>query len=172
MQILHKLYLWIARILIMPRVFFKMVMFMKLYAFGKCSGITFVIGTMITVFHNIRRYFNNVFSDFAKNGKGTMGRCHGFKLHLICNDSGEVITSCLTGINVDAGDERVWSVFTKELCGKVFADRRYIKQGLFYTLFDQGVYLVNGLKANMKKKLMPMWNKIMLREIYIIECIK
>lgn len=27
---------------LMPRVFFKMMLFMKLYAFGKCTGITFV----------------------------------------------------------------------------------------------------------------------------------
>ena len=27
---------------LMPRVFLKMMLFMKLYAFGKCTGITFV----------------------------------------------------------------------------------------------------------------------------------
>ena len=30
---------------------------------------------------------------------------------------------------------------------------------------------VHGLKAKMKNKLMPMWNKIILRKRYIIECI-
>ena len=55
-------------------------------------------------------------------GKGKMGWCHGFKLHLLCNDLGEIITFCFTGENVDDGDERVWSVFFKELFGKVFAD--------------------------------------------------
>ena len=73
---------------LMPRVFFKMMMFMKLYAFGKCSGISFVDSTMIPVCHNVRRYFNKVFKGLAKNGKGAMGWCHGFKLHLLCNDSG------------------------------------------------------------------------------------
>ena len=91
---------------LMPRVFFKMMLFMKLYAFGKCTGITFVDSTMIPVCHNVRRYFNKVFAGFAKNGKGTMGWCHGFKLHLLCNDSGEVITFCLTGANVDDRDSR------------------------------------------------------------------
>lgn len=81
---------------LMPRVFCKMMLFMKLYAFGKCTGITFVDSTMIPVCHNVKRYFNKVFSGLAKNGKGTMGWCHGFKLHLLCNDSGEVITFCLT----------------------------------------------------------------------------
>ena len=123
---------------LMPRVFFKMMMFMKLYAFGKCSGISFVDSTMIPVCHNVRRYFNKVFKGLAKSGKGTMGWCHGFKLHLLCNDSGEVITFCLTGANVDDRDSRVWEVFTKELYGKVFADRGYIKQELFERLFDQG----------------------------------
>ena len=64
---------------------------------GKCTEITFVDSTMISVCHNVKRYFNKVFSGLAKNGKGTMGWCHGFKLHLLCNDSGEVITFCLTG---------------------------------------------------------------------------
>ena len=89
---------------LMPRVFCKMMLFMKLYAFGKCTGITFVDSTMIPVCHNVRRYFNKVFLGLAKNGKGTMGRCHGFKLHLLCNDSGEIITFCLTGANVDDRD--------------------------------------------------------------------
>ncbi|EGV30768.1 hypothetical protein HMPREF9431_01549 [Segatella oulorum F0390] len=84
---------------------------MRLYAFGKCTGITFVDSTMIPVCHNVRRYFNKVFSGLAKNGKGTMGWCYGFKLHLLCNDSGEIITFCLTGANVDDRDSRVWNVF-------------------------------------------------------------
>lgn len=126
---------------------------------------------MIPVCHNVRRHFNKVFAGLAKDGKSTMGWCHGFKLHLLCNDSGEVITFCLTGANVDDRDERVWSVFTKHLYGKVFADRGYIKRELFESLFDQGIHLVHGLRANMKNKLMPMWDKIMLRKRYVIECI-
>ena len=43
---------------------------MKLYAFGKCTGITSVDSTMIPVCHNVRRYFNKVFAGLAKNGKG------------------------------------------------------------------------------------------------------
>ena len=54
---------------LMPRVFCKMMLFMRLYAFGKCTGITFVDSTMIPVCHNARRYFNKVFSRLPKNGK-------------------------------------------------------------------------------------------------------
>lgn len=149
---------------LMPRVFIEMLLFMRLYAFGKCTGITFVDSTMIPVCHNVRRYFNKVFAGLAKDGKGTMGWCHGFKLHLMCNDRGDIITFCLTGANVDDRDIRVWKVFEKELYGKVFADRGYIKKELFESLFDRGIHLVHGLRANMKNRLMSMWDKIMLRK--------
>lgn len=43
----------------------------------------------------------------------------------MCNDRGDIITFCLTGANVDERETRVWEVFTKELYGKVFADRGY-----------------------------------------------
>ena len=67
------------------RVFFQMMFFLNLQAFGRCTGITFVDSTMIPICHNLRRYANKVFKGIATDGKGTMGWCHGFKLHLACN---------------------------------------------------------------------------------------
>ena len=65
------------------RVFFKMMFFLNLHSFGRCTGITFVDSTMIPVCHNLRRYANRVFAGLATDGKGTMGWCHGFKLHFL-----------------------------------------------------------------------------------------
>ena len=45
---------------LMDSVFFKIMLFMKIHAFGKCTGITFVDSTMIPVCHNVRRYFNKI----------------------------------------------------------------------------------------------------------------
>ena len=59
---------------------------------------------MIPVYHNLRRYANKVFKGIATDGKGTMGWCHGFKLHLACNDRGEIIAFVLTGANVSDKD--------------------------------------------------------------------
>ena len=50
-------------------------------------------------------------------------------------------------------------------------NRGYIKKDFFECLFNQKVHLVHGLKANMKNELMPMWDKLLLRKRYIIECI-
>jgi hypothetical protein len=153
------------------RVFFKMMFFLNLHSFGRCTGITFVDSTMIPVCHNLRRYANKVFAGLATDGKGTMGWCHGFKLHFICNDRGEIIMFCLTGANVDDRDPKVWAVLGKRIYGKLFADRGYISPNLFDALFADGVHLVTGIRNNMKNKLMPLWDKIMLRKRYIIECI-
>lgn len=153
------------------RVFFQMMFFLNLSAFGHCSGISFVDSTMIPVCHNLRRYTNKVFKGLVTDGKGTMGWCHGFKLHFVCNDRGEIITFCFTGANVDDRNPKVWAVMAKELYGKLFADRGYISQKLFDMLFEDGVHLVTGIRTNMKNKIMPMWDKIMLRRRCIIETI-
>ena len=105
------------------RVFFKLMFFLKLYAFGRCSGISFVDSTMIPVCHNLRCYANKVFKGMATDWKGTMGWCHGFKLHFTCNDRGEIITFCLTGANVDDRNPGVYKrefelLFTPPFHGK------------------------------------------------------
>ena len=133
--------------------------------------ITFVDSTMIPICHNLRRYANKVFKGIATDGKGTMGWCHGFKLHLACNDRGEIIAFVLTGANVSDKDPEVFKVRAKRLYGKLFADKGYISQRLFDILFEDGIQLVTGLRVNMKNKLMPFYDRMMLRKRYIIETI-
>lgn len=153
------------------RVFFPLMFFLNLQAFGRCTGITFVDSTMIPVCHNLRRYANRVFKGIATAGKGTMGWCHGFKLHLACNDRGEIIAFVLTGANVSDKDPKVFEVLAKRLYGKLFADKGYISQKLFNSLFEDGIQLVTGLRVNMKNKLMPFYDRMMLRKRHIIETI-
>ena len=112
---------------LMPRVFFYLMAFMRIQSFGKYTDIGFVDSTMIPVCHNMRRKFNKLFGGLAKNGKGTMGWCHGFKLHLLCNEKGGVLTSCLTPADVDDRNPRAWRGFTKMIYCNVFAGKGYIK---------------------------------------------
>ena len=153
------------------RVFFQLMFFLNLRAFGRCMGISFVDSTMIPICHNLRRYANKVFDGIATDGKGTMGWCHGFKLHLACNDRGEIIAFVLTGANVSDKNPEVFKVLAKRLYGKLFADKGYISQKLFDFLFEDGIHLVTGLKTNMKNKLIPFYDRMMLRKRHIIETI-
>ena len=112
-----------------------------------------------------------VFDGIAKTGKSTMGWFHGFKLHLVCNDKGELLSFCLTPANVDDRDPQTLKTLTKKLFGKLFADKGYISSSLFDMLFNNGVHLVTGIKSNMKNRLMSFYDRIMLRKRSIIETI-
>jgi hypothetical protein len=153
------------------RVFIPMMFFLNTICFGKCTGITFVDSTPIKVCTNKRIKRNKVFADIAKTGKSTVGWFHGFKLHLIINDKGELLSFCLTPGNVDDRDPQTLKVLTKTLFGKLFADKGYISSSLFETLFNNGVHLVTGIRSNMKNRLMSLYDKIMLRKRSVIETI-
>lgn len=42
---------------------------------------------------------------------------------------------------------------------------------LFEFLFENGTHIVTGLRSNMKNRLMPLYDKVMLRKRYVIEII-
>lgn len=154
-----------------PKAMIPLMMLLKLIGFGECTGITYVDSTPIKVCHNKRISRNKVFKGMAERGKGTMGWFYGFKLHLVCNDKGELLNFSLTRGNVDDRNPDVINVLCKDLFGKLYADRGYISQNLFDMLFSNGVQIVTGVKNNMKNKLMPLYDKILLRKRSIIETI-
>ncbi len=53
--------------------------------------------------------------------------------------------------------------------GKIFADKRYVLQDLFERLFNDSIEIVSGLKCNMKNRLMPLYDKILLRKRSVID---
>ena len=66
---------------------------------------------------------------------------------------------------------KVFTGLAKRLYGKLFADKGYISQKLFDFLFEDGIQLVTGLRVNMKNKLIPFYDRMMLHKRYINETI-
>jgi len=133
------------------------------------TGIAFIDSTPMVVCHNRRISRHKVFAGLAARGKNSMGWFYGFKLHLIVNDQGELITFYLTPGNVD--DRKPVPHMAKGLWGKLFGDKGYIAQPLFDHLFEQGVQLITPLRKNMKNRLMPLMDKVLVRKRAIIETI-
>jgi len=136
---------------------------------GACTGISFVDSTPLKVCHNRRIKRHKVFAGLAKLGKSSMGWFFGFKLHLVVNDQGEILAFQLTPGNLD--DRKPVPKMAEKLFGKLFADRGYISKDLFLQLYDEGVILITSIRKNMKNKLMPLEDKLMLRKRSIIETI-
>jgi hypothetical protein len=56
--------------------------------------------------------------------------------------------------------------------GKVFADKGYISQKMFEELMESfGVQVVTKLKRNMKQRLMPLSDRLLLRKRAVIETV-
>ncbi|MDE5770223.1 MAG: IS982 family transposase [Ruminococcus sp.] len=139
--------------------------------FGKCSGISFVDSTPLKVCDNHRIHNHRVFSEYAKTGKSSMEWFYGLKLHLIINDEGEILSFCLTSGTVDDRNEAVMDSLTKEIFGKLFADRGYISQKLSEKLLKKDITLVTRAKKNMKNKLMDLYDRLMLCKRTVIESV-
>jgi hypothetical protein len=139
---------------------------------GISKGIAFIDSLPLAVCHNRRIYSNKVFTDIAERSKSSMGWFYGFKLHLVVNDIGEIVSLRLTVGNVD--DREVVPVLTKGITGKLFGDRGYISQKLFKSLFEGGLQLITKPRATKKmkqQKLLPLFDKMMLRKRSIIETV-
>jgi hypothetical protein len=93
-----------------------------------------------------------------------VGWFYGFKLHFVCNDKGGILPFRLTPGNIDGRDPKTVKTLTKKLFGKLFAGRGYVSQPLFEMLFNGGIHPVTGIKSNMKKRPMPVYDRIMLRK--------
>jgi hypothetical protein len=68
------------------------------------------------VCHNLRIQQHKVFAGLAQRGKSSSGWFFGFKLYLLVNDRGELLSSALTPGNVD--DRKPVPKLVKELFGK------------------------------------------------------
>ena len=146
-------------------------LFLKTCCLGKCTGISFIDSTPIRVCKNKRISQNKVFKGIATTGKSTMGWFYGFKLHIIINDKGEILTFTITQANTDDRTPLKTERFLDKIFGKLFADKGYIGKELAQLLFVDGVQIITQVKNNMKNCLMTMSDKILLRKRSVIETV-
>jgi len=153
-----------------PSALFGLCAYLRRNCFGTCTGISFMDATALAVCKNPRIHAHKVLAGLAERGKTSTGWFFGFKLHLIFNDRGELLNLMLTPGNVD--DRKPVPKMVRKLFGKLFADKGYISKKLFEELLHTfNVQLVTGIRSNMKNRLMPLMDKLLLRKRTIVETI-
>lgn len=138
---------------------------------GKCTEISFVDSTLLRVCRNQRIHMHKVFKGLAQRGKCSLGWFYGFKLHLNCNDKGEILNFMITPGDVDDRELLEIKSFVEFIYGKLVGDKGYIGKDLFSKLFIDGIQLISKLKNNMKGGIRSMYDRILLRKRAIIETI-
>lgn len=93
-----------------------------------------------------------------------MGWFFGFKLHLICNEKGELMNFMITPGDVDNRKPLEYKAFIEFIYGKLVADKGYIGKNFFLHLFVDGRQIITKLKSNMKGALMSVSDKLLLRK--------
>lgn len=153
------------------RVAVPMMLFLKTHCLGRSRGINFIDSTHIKACHNRRIHNHKVFASVAERGQCSIGWFYGFKLHLIINDKGEILSFYLTKGNVDDRNVKLMRSMTKDIFGKLFGDKGYISKALADLLWGNGIQMVTRPRKNMKDFNIPQADKIMLRKRAIIECV-
>jgi hypothetical protein len=136
---------------------------------GKCSGISFIDSSVLSVCHNRRISSHKVFKGIAKRGKTSTGWYFGFKLHFVINQTGELLSFMITAANID--DRSPVLNLAKDLFGKLFGDKGYLSSKLFKDLLEKGVQLITKIRRKMKNKLMKLTDKLILKRRGLIESV-
>ena len=146
-------------------------LFIKKVLLGKCTGISFVDSTLLRVCKNQRILIHKTFKGIARRGKCSMGWFFGFKLHLICNERGELLNFMITPGDVDDRKPLEYKAFVEFIYGKLVGDKGYISKKLIERLFVDGIQLITKLKSDMKGALMSVSDRVLLRKRAIIETV-
>lgn len=153
---------------LMPRVLYLLVILLCCIL-RRDSKVAYVDSTSLNVCHPKRITRNKVFKGLATIGKTTKGWFFGFKLHIIIDDKGNLMSAKLTKGNVD--DRSVVPQMTADMLGFLFADKGYISRELFLRLLARGLKLITGIKHNMQNILMTFEEKVLLRKRSLVETV-
>ena len=139
---------------------------------GECRGLSFVDSTRLRVCDNKRISSHKVFAGKTERSKTSMGWFYGFKLHLIINDTGDLLEVALTPGNID-DRKPLWGMPPDgHLHGSLYGDRGYISKDLREKLRKQAnLNLVYKVRKNMDPLDLSVSDEVLLKKRTLIESV-
>lgn len=136
---------------------------------GRKTGLYYVDSTPLAVCHNKRIYRHKTFKGIAQRGKTSMGWFFGFKLHVVINNEGELVSFCVTKGNVD--DRIPLERLFKNLEGLAAGDKGYLSKEKTESLLAKGLRLITRVKRNMKEKTLDRFDQFFLNHRGLVETV-
>ena len=123
-----------------------LILFIKKVLLGKCTGISFVDSTPLRVCKNQRIHIHKTFTGIAQRGKCSMGWFFGFKLHLICNEKGDLLNFMIT-----AGDVHNRNLLNIKLLSYSYMESSSVTKGILANTFSKDfLWMAYNLSRNSK----------------------
>lgn len=134
-----------------------------------CDGLSYIDATHLPVCHIKREHSHKTFNGIASKSKSTMGWYFGFKLHLISNRYGHLISYELTLATVD--DRKAPDKLFEKVFGELYGDKGYIGKPFIDRMSEKSIKIITALKKNMKPKIMSEEQSENLNKRSIIESV-
>ncbi|OJJ18920.1 hypothetical protein BKI52_24640 [marine bacterium AO1-C] len=149
---------------------------LELYAFlhhfciGKPTEANYIDSKPLEVCHIKREKLHQVFLHIAQKGVTSKGFFYGLKLHLLCNQQGEILKIRVTSGNVADNNAELLKSMLKGFEGTVYGDKGYISK-LKKALQEQGCKLITKIRKNMKKPVLTQKERYYLKKRTLIETV-
>ncbi|GAB4346972.1 MAG: hypothetical protein OHK0038_27040 [Flammeovirgaceae bacterium] len=99
-----------------------------------------------------------------------MGFFFGFKLHLICNQKGEIVRVLLTSGNKADNNAKILTELLADLEGNFYGDKGYITQ-LKSFLQEKNIKLITKIRKNMKPEKLSQEEQYFFHKRGVIEAV-
>ena len=153
---------------LMPTFFLPLICYL-IDQLGELTGLYYVDSTPLKVCHNRRIWQHKVFNGIATRGKTSVDWFFGFKLHLVINHMGELVSFCMTKGHVS--DSQPIEQLFKNLQGLAAGDKGYISKEKADRLAQKGLRLITKVRRNMKKQILTGFEKFFLAQRGIVETV-
>jgi Transposase DDE domain len=153
---------------IMNRAILPLIIFTQLRS-GKRTEIYYIDSSCLPVCHIKRSKRHKTFDQVAEYGKTSVGWFFGLKLHVVINDTGQLIAFKMTRGNQHDAKEAI--PLLNKLEGLAFGDKGYLGEKIFDELLAKGLKLITRKRKNMKKEILTDYEQQLLNQRGIIETV-
>lgn len=134
------------------------------------TNIYYIDSKKIPVCDNLRIHSHQVFKGLAARGKSSTGWFYGFKVHLVINNWGEIVSFQLSAANQSDNHVDILTHLLSHLQGICVGDKGYLTQ-LWAKFYEDGLKIVHKIRNNMKNKLLSVSEKYYLVKRGVIESV-